>query len=295
LGQARGANRPGLREVNIFTGPTQCDKSGDRIQLKSFSVIPANESSPSGLNQKSTLKLQNYDGRNRSQIVDSETKLLEITRSIDNQGTADNRLEYKSMTINMNEDNKPADPDVQAKIQQITQNITNVSGNTLIDRNNKTLKNQIVLGPVPAQLRRDLIKLHEEIRQAIEAVNVPMPANPSVQPLATWTHKRILPVTTLGESSRASMEMTYTFLGTRTRAGRQEAVIGMKGQLHGGDDDDLKITGRADGTSVLDLTAGQIASADLTTIIDMNMNLGPISVKANGTVETKLQRTLTAK
>src|SRR5262245_65932945 len=125
------------------------------------------------------------------------------------------------MTVGATLNKEPVPPEKMGGVQQIIQNITNITGIQKIDRNNKVIQNQVQVNNLPITLRSRMIELHDEVRQSLEAVALPMPPNPSVQPMTTWTTDRLLPIPLTRGTQRATMQPTYTFLGTRTRNGRQ--------------------------------------------------------------------------
>ena len=243
------------------------------------------------LNQKSTLKI-GAGSVDKTRVVNTDTSLMEVTRNVDNQGTADNRWEYKTFKITAKEGDEAPPPEVQRDLQNLMQNLPLVTATQRVSKQNVASPTVADLARVPLQNRQDVVKLHDEIRQGLEALSVTMPPNPAVAPLQTWKTTRTVPMRSLGgPGGAAQMETTYTFLGTRTNAGRQEAVIGIKGVLHGpANNGDFTLGGRSDGSAVFDVAAGQFSSANLTNVVDVNINIGRGSIKVSGTVESKMQR-----
>jgi len=243
------------------------------------------------LSQKSTLKMTGAIA-DKMRVISTDTSLLEITRNVDGQGTADNRWEYKSFKITAKEGDEALPPDVQREMQVLTQNMPLLTATQRVSKQNVASPTAVDLSRVPPQTRADVVKLHDEVRQALEALSVTMPPNPAVTPLQTWKTTRTVPMRTLGGGGgSAQMETTYTFMGTRTSGGRQEAVIGIKGVLRGPPgNENFTLGGRSDGTAVFDLTAGQFSSAALTNVVDVNIDFGRGSLKVSGTVESKMQR-----
>jgi hypothetical protein len=102
---------------------------------------------------------------------------------------------------------------------------------------------------------------HEMVQQGLEALSVSLPPNGSVQPLESWRAERHLPIDTPGRMESGKLEVTFTYLGTRKRDGRDEAVIGMDGLVLGKNEG---IGGRASGQILVDLTSGQTLLAETT-------------------------------
>jgi S1-C subfamily serine protease len=246
---------------------------------------------PLTLSRKATTK-QEGDIRDVHQVIDTNYKIQEVTQSVDGAGTADIRLEYKNMTVAATLNKEPVPLEKMPSASLMMQNITNITGLQKIDRNNKVIQNQVQINNLPIALRSRMVELHDEVRQSLEAVAMPMPPNPSVQPMTTWTTDRLLPIPLTRGTQRATMQTTYTFLGTRTRNGRQEALVGIKGVLRAAENENFHLSGRADGSAVFDIAGGQVTAADLTTINDLNVNIGSISVQMGSKVELKLDRAL---
>jgi hypothetical protein len=57
--------------------------------------------------------------------------------------------------------------------------------------------------------------------------------------------------------------MTYTYLGTRLRKGRKEAVMAIDGLAGGKLTPQVKVTGRVQGAAALDMAVGQICLAEV--------------------------------
>jgi hypothetical protein len=91
-------------------------------------------------------------------------------------------------------------------------------------------------------------------------------------------------------SERGVMQLTYTYLGSRERNSRQEAVVSIQGTVRGLRGREMGIGGRADGLGLLDLTSGQIALARVAVSIDLDMRFGQHSAKANGVLNVTLSR-----
>src|SRR5262249_33951134 len=145
---------------------------------------------------------------------------------------------------------------------------------------------------IPISLRNRMIELHDEVRQSLEAVALPMPPNSSVQPMTTWTTERLLPIPLTPGTRRATMQTTYTFLGPRTRTGRQAALVGIPCDLCAAENENFHLRRRADGSVVVDIAAGQVTAGDVTIINDVNVNIGSISGQMDNKVELKLERAL---
>ncbi len=81
-------------------------------------------------------------------------------------------------------------------------------------------------------------------------------------------------------------EVTYNYMGTRTRLGKAEALLTLEGRLHGQKGEEGKVGGKMRGDAGVDLQTGQIVFANAT--VDMDFDLGKSKKKASGTLTVKL-------
>jgi predicted Zn finger-like uncharacterized protein len=127
-----------------------------------------------------------------------------------------------------------------------------------IDNNNFRLQQLAQTNP---QQFKSLTDFHEMIQQGLESLSVSLPASGSAKPLEGWKAERHLPIDTPGRIETGKLDVTFTYLGTRKRDGREEAVISMGGLVRGKDD---AVGGRADGQILVDLANGQTLLAETT-------------------------------
>jgi len=112
----------------------------------------------------------------------------------------------------------------------------------------------------PRQVK-SIKEFHEMVQQGLEALAVSLPASGSAKPLDSWKAERYLPIDTPGRAESGKLDMSFTYLGTRKRDGREEAVLGMEGLVHGKND---AVSGRANGQILVDLSNGQPLLAETT-------------------------------
>src|SRR5207248_2605127 len=87
----------------------------------------------------------------------------------------------------------------------------------------------------PTDIRAEVESLGDDILQWLQAVSVPLP-NRQMGYNETWTAKRPFAVLTpLSDMHFKAIDMTYTYLGTRNRNGREEALVEMSGKLRARD------------------------------------------------------------
>jgi predicted Zn finger-like uncharacterized protein len=120
------------------------------------------------------------------------------------------------------------------------------------------LRQLIQTKPKQAEAAR---QFHEMIQQGLAALSISLPAAGSIKPLESWKAERPLPIDMPGRTEAAKLDVSFTYLGTRRRDGREEAVISMDGAVRGKGD---SFGGRASGQFMVDLASGQTILADAT-------------------------------
>jgi hypothetical protein len=147
------------------------------------------------------------------------------------------------------------------------------------------------LALIDPQQAESIRHFHERIQQGLESLSVSLPPSGTANPLDSWRAERSLPIDTPGKTELGKIDVTFTYLGTRKRDGRDEAVINMDGVVRGKEDG---ISGRAAGQILVDLNTGQTIRAETTVKLQLEAllsegeRLRPIRVLA--TMEFRMQR-----
>jgi predicted Zn finger-like uncharacterized protein len=126
---------------------------------------------------------------------------------------------------------------------------------------------------------RQLIDFHEPVRYSLDTLAIPLPGKKVVAG-ESWPAdgaERQLGVVTPVGVEKANVKLTYTYLGRRTNNGREEAVISVDGVVR----QTRHFGGRVGGTVVVDLTAGQIAKAD----VQVKLDFQEVAIDLGGKVE----------
>jgi predicted Zn finger-like uncharacterized protein len=153
--------------------------------------------------------------------------------------------------------------------------------------------------------QRVMIAFGDQMIRSVHGLDVALPGA-EVQPGATWTAHRPLPIdpawptvtglpSAIWEPIRGdALEVTFTYAGTRTVNGAEQAVLSLHGRVApaaegvpsaGGSG------GRLSGTAVVDLATGQVVEEEVTTRANLELVL-PLrtAIQAQGTVLTRLRR-----
>jgi predicted Zn finger-like uncharacterized protein len=144
----------------------------------------------------------------------------------------------------------------------------------------------------PSEIRAEVESIGEDILDWLQAASIPL-SNRQMNHGEPWTHKRPFAVLTpFLDLHFKEIEMTYTYLGVRTRNNREEALVDLSGKLrnkHSGP----RFGCRLDGRALVDLETGLVTMARTTTTMDLDLSFGPGGgIPARGTMEVNFERSL---
>jgi hypothetical protein len=239
---------------------------------------------PVHLTSKATIKLVDAQSEH-SLAVNMDVDLQEQTLPAKAEGTPI-FIRYGRARMGVTIDNKPAPR--SARLQALMKGLVTLVTRLNMDPAGAVRKEEVQVGRVPPRDRADVLDLHDQISQSLEAVAVPLP-NRTLQARESWTEIRPLPLEVGDKADAAVLEMTYTYEGTRTRNGRQESAIRVSGTLKGAKGQELRFGGRADGRAVYDVALGRVTISSLNVTFDMN-STGPRGLRAVGTLEVRMDR-----
>jgi hypothetical protein len=220
-------------------------------------------------------------------VIDVAGQMTENVHSVDGQGTAAVRLDYLKLNLGMNVDGQPSAK--IAPVQQLLQQANLLGGDLRLDRQGNVLLNRLDLSKVPVGARGTFTNFGEQLQQSLEALSVPLPGG-IVNPGQAWAAQRSLPVDAGGKYDVGIMDMTYTYLGVRSRSGRDEAVISLGGTVRARQGVKQYIKGRTSGTAVVDVASGLVTAAMASIEVDLDMIVDGTPARADGVLELKLQR-----
>jgi hypothetical protein len=246
---------------------------------------------PLALGSTTTIRLERK-GEDHTMVIGLDGQLAENTRTVDNQGTASIRLDYVKMNMDLTFDGKPSNG--SNRMQQSLQSVNLMNGDIRIDRQGNVLQNRVDLTKVPEGAREGLTNVGDQVQQTIEALTVPLPGN-MVNPGQSWSAQRTLPIDTAGKYDTGIMDMKYTYLGLRSREGREEAIISLSGVVRARQGVKLYISGKTNGTAVVDVATGLVTLAIATVDVDLDMTVSGEPAKADGALQMKLQRNVAGK
>jgi hypothetical protein len=275
------------------------------VERKPATLVMGRQSGARLLTLSVTNSLRVGSGEDAEELgaMRTQARFLEQTVRANNQGSV-LTLTYLDASREIIEDKKatpsklleqvrPLLPRVRAQVQ------TDAFGNVT----------QNVLDPASLQAAfnkaEELRDFHEPLRQALETMATPLP-NKRVVPKERWRGVRALPIPTPRRQQLGQINMLYTYVGSRTRNGRQEAVIAVEGTVQSAAGQGKQFSGTANGTVLVDLTTGLVSTAEVNVALDMEIavrDLGgpapgdgvPESIRVRSTLVVKQERELEAR
>jgi hypothetical protein len=229
-------------------------------------------------------RMSGREGAEHTLTASTETRLTETTEAVDAHELASVRLQYDAFNEKLSGDNQDVrHPD----IPRARQNIKRLAANLRVDKQGNLVGNEVDWNQIPADLRPVLAQVHEQLEQAMETIAVPLP-NRQVSPGESWKAERPVGIRSLGRPGSLHLEMTYTYAGSRRRAGHEEAVLELKGEIRPVNGQPENGTGHANGVASVDLESGQVIQADMVLVFNLEMN------SASGKLALQLRREVQA-
>ena len=182
------------------------------------------------LEAKMTSRVRTDDGEEFSVALAKTAELQERIVAASPQG-ADVQLLFTRLEpkLLINNQEKPPPP---GEIQALQQELKRVAAAFKLDGTGSVLEKQLDLRNVAPESRDFLKLLAGEVQFSLESLALPLP-NKQVEPGEKWSAWRECPFSVGSATERGALEMFYTYLGRRTRNGRDEAVIALEGPLRG--------------------------------------------------------------
>jgi len=245
------------------------------------------------LNSWLDFKMAAPNGAEHAWTVNAETKVTETTEAVDAEELASVHLQYRSYNVEFGVDNQAAqNPEVERAKQAIhraKQAVKHLAANLRLDKQGNLVGNEVDLSRVPPELQPVLTNIHEDLGRALVSTAVPLP-NKVVAPGESWQAERTILLPSTGQSVSAHLHLTCTYLGSRQRAGREEAVVDIKGEFRAPGGSPGRSTGRAQGSASIDLANGQVSQADMVLTFDVQLNQFSGLLPGHGKLRLRLGR-----
>jgi hypothetical protein len=219
---------------------------------------------------------------NRTEIADSETEISAATTTagfserVMNASAAEATLSlfYQGIARSGFEEKEP---EGEVSLDSVRSNLKNMKARVQLDASGNPTTNQFVAAG-SAVGDGSLLQFHESVKVGLDPTYLPLP-NRTVKPQDTWEASRTLNLLPMARQipmlmgAAGTLKLTCTYLGTRSRAGREEAVVALSGRV-----DSTGTPGKAHGQMIVDVATGTVRSVEL----DAIMNLPDATAIADG-------------
>jgi hypothetical protein len=144
---------------------------------------------------------------------------------------------------------------------------------------------------VSPKLRDDVSSFVIGLLKSFDSARPPLPGE-EVTFGKPWKGTRELMIGSTGTTESALADLSYNYLGTRTRLGKQEALLNLQGRVRGQRGEGLNVGGKMSGEAGVDLETGQIVFANATFDVDLDLGEGRRKSTASGTHTVRLLQLL---
>jgi hypothetical protein len=132
----------------------------------------------------------------------------------------------------------------------------------------------------------------DQVAHALLVLVAPLPSG-ALKPRQTWADERVVAVGPLGGAIPARARLTYKYEGMRVRNGKTEAVIGVEGALTGIGKAQAGLAGTVNGLLFVLQETGEVAQANVSLKVDIDLRLRGRPVRATGELSANLRRPAT--
>jgi hypothetical protein len=247
---------------------------------------------PGALNQvdltsNATLRLRDSDGDEGTLKSNLSTSLSEQADAEPGDGGATRfRSRYTKLNIGLWINDKLIKGDEEDK--KAFRDFRHVVLESEMDADGGPTTARADLAKVPESSKELINDVSEQVLQSLTALTAPLPGE-TLQPLQTWKVQRLLLVGPLGMGIPSQADLKYKYLGVRSRNGKDEVMIDIKGGLRGQRDRGA-VAGDVTGLLALSSETGQVIDGAVTFKVDVDLLVKQSRVKANGQLSVSLKR-----
>ena len=216
--------------------------------------------------------------------VDQRTDAIKInlteTTSWVKKGAAEVALKYDKLQRRLIENGRPS-PRMKS-LEKSIQDAQHLRGILQLDEWGNITNSRTDLGNVPEESQESLKVVGDQVQMSMSTLAIPL-RNGAVQPQEQWERSRELLIDPAGLQT-AMLKLRYKYSGSRRRAGREEAIIEMTGEvaplstLPAGMQvrgipvkADTRAKGFARGTAIVDVATGQVTVAQMIADVDTTL------------------------
>jgi predicted Zn finger-like uncharacterized protein len=216
---------------------------------------------------------------------DEESEVASITKQVafrervkEAGGGVTLLLDYKNAAhravVNRTTHPSPMESVVRSNLRNMVAQVQfDASGNITVNR----------LNTLPGPQYQSLTGFHEPIRLALDGTLLALPNRP-VKPLEKWQTERSVGIETPSGNQEKKLILDCTYLGVRNNAGREEAVIRIRGRSAD------EVGGTTRGMMIVDVATGTIRNVKLNVELDINQ----LGLNVGGTLQQVKLHTLLA-
>jgi hypothetical protein len=123
------------------------------------------------------------------------------------------------------------------------------------------------------KFNQELAAMNSAVQESFQFLDCKLPGT-KVAPGQTWTARHPLALDVVDNLKTSPVEITFTYLGSRMRDGREEAAVGIEGEFTSAEG--IKGSGRLQGLAWVDLGTNRITTsrADLDAVLEVPHMLG---------------------
>lgn len=256
------------------------------IQLKYQPV--AGKQLFANLTSNAVLRLRDPDGEEHSIRSNMKVVLRELApKEAPESGGGQFLVRFQSIAAGFFFDNQLVKGDADTK--EIFKNAVQLAANVDMDGDGNLTNAKMDFSRVTRATREAVSDMGDQVFQSLRVMTVPLSGD-QLRPLQRWKTQRVLEVGPLGMALGVQADVQYTFLGVREKAGKTQAVFGLRGTLRGQRGDGSNAGGSIDGTLMVSPETGQVVEGVATLKVDMDLSFRRQMVKANGELVVNLNR-----
>jgi hypothetical protein len=244
---------------------------------------------------KENFSLVSYKAEDSLATMYCDTELTEQPGTPDAKGKSTLRVAVNHFNAGFKlPDDLVEDKKDKQKLDEREQRVFNGAGHLdlrlIINERGDVERSIAVAKSAPPDIKPEVESMGDDILQWLQAVSVPMP-NRQMGYLDTWKAKHPFAVVTpVTDMHFKDVEMTYTYLGQRTRNDREEALVEMTARIRE-KKMGTRFGGKLEGRALVDLESGIVTRARATVMMDFDLHLGGIRA-ARGTMDVTINRSL---
>ncbi|MBX7104997.1 MAG: trypsin-like peptidase domain-containing protein [Gemmataceae bacterium] len=237
-------------------------------------------------------------------------KLGEKTVSVAPDGTAKVTIKYNDFGL--------TDEDTEGYFRQNVRGLLEMTKGMIaemqVTKRGAIVKPTMNMNKVPVPARPFLTRFNAQTIQSLEALSLGLP-DKELNPGDTWTRDANYAINISRINENALFKLTYTYVGTRVRDGREEAVIEFEGNIVRGEGNEAtepppitkaekveekeariqprNMYGKARGSALVDVSTGLVTLAQTHADMEFEVPMSGQQLKFGGALRVNLNRALT--